>query len=85
MKMSSAWAFALVIAASWQIVINAECLDPPRKPIRVSGAVCGPFDRRAQPVLSRVGIYEDHEVIGESGVFDAVLCKNSICGYAASR
>ena len=30
-----------------------------------------PFDRRAQPVLSRVGIYEDHEVIGESSVFDA--------------
>jgi len=29
------------------------------------------FDRRMQPVLSRVRVYEDHEVIGESGVFDA--------------
>ena len=29
-----------------------------------------PFDRRTKPVLARMSVHQDHQIIGEPGVFD---------------
>jgi hypothetical protein len=41
MKTARASTLALVIAASWPLVMAGECLDSGRKPIKVSGTLCG--------------------------------------------
>jgi hypothetical protein len=37
-----------------------------------------PFHRRTQPLPSRVSIDEDHQVIGEAGVFDARVVRQNV-------
>ena len=41
--MQTTRALALIVAftASWPLAVAGECVDPPRRPIRVSGALCG--------------------------------------------
>lgn len=41
MKTPHVFALALAIAGSWLSVVSAECLDPARKPIKLSGTICG--------------------------------------------
>jgi len=57
MKTAFAFALAFAIAGSWLTVVSAECVSPRRKPIKVSGTICGiagydilgdPYDRDVQ-------------------------------------
>ena len=41
MQTTRTFALTVAFAASWSLAVAGECLDPPRKPIRVSGALCG--------------------------------------------